>query len=348
MTCVGEFQKGKNLVRAAVYNGPRDISLVEMKTPACGDDDVLLRNLYASVCGSDISAYFHGPRAHRITPGSEFGHEMVSEVAVKGKNVTGLEVGDRVYPYPALAAGDSSRAGTLGGFSEYILVPNCEVGRQVYPVSTKVSSRTAALIEPFTVATHAARRSNPKAGETAVVFGAGTIGMGVAIALRYFGCSTVMVVDISDFRLRKAADLGFATCNSAKQDLGAKAREVFGTARSLSGHTADVDIFVEATGVNAPIDTYQVMGKLFSRLVVVGVHHTPYPVDFASLAYAQHSIIGSGGYLPEDVDTVMDIMESGDFDIESIITHEFPQHEIVRAIETASATDGALNVVIKY
>ncbi|MEW2397234.1 zinc-binding dehydrogenase [Streptomyces sp. NPDC046862] len=335
-------------MKAAVYNGPKDVTIVELETPACGDNDVLLKNLYASVCGSDVSAYHHGPRAHRITPGSEFGHEMVSEVAAKGKNVTGLEVGDRVYPYPVLAAGDSSRAGTLGGFSEYILVPDCEVGKQVHPVSDKITTKTAGLIEPFTVATHAARRAGPKKGENALVFGAGTIGIAAAIALKHFGCATVMLADLSDFRLRKAAELGFETCNSGTQDLAAKSAEVFGPARTISGSTADIDIFIEATGAGAPVDTYLSMGKVFSRMVVVGVHQTPRPIDLAKLAYSQHSVIGSGGYQPEDVHTVMQIMESGTFDIESIITHEFQQADIVRAIETAHDVNSALNVVIKY
>ncbi|MER7693692.1 zinc-binding dehydrogenase [Streptomyces sp. NPDC097610] len=335
-------------MKAAVYNGPKDVTITELATPVCGDNDVLLRNLYASVCGSDVSAYHHGPRAHRITPGSEFGHEMVSEVAAKGKDVTGLEVGDRVYPYPVLAAGDSSRAGTLGGFSEYILVPDCEVGRQVYPVPRSISTKTAGLIEPFTVATHAARRAAPKAGESALVFGAGTIGIAAAVALKHFGCGKVMLVDLSDFRLRKAAELGFETCNSATQDLAARAAEVFGPARTISGPTADIDIFIEATGVNALVDTYLSMGKIFSRMVVVGVHQTPHPIDLAKLAYSQHSVIGSGGYQPEDVHTVMEIMESGAFDIESVITHEFRQADIVTAIETAGDVDSALNVMIKY
>ena len=335
-------------MKAAIYNGQRDIRLIDLETPVCGDHDILIRNLYASVCGSDVSAYLHGPGAHRITPGSEFGHEVASEVAVRGKAITGIEVGDRVYPYPLLARGDPDRAGTLGGFSEYILVPNCELGKQVYKVPDKIPSKVACLIEPFTVATHAARRSNPKAGETAIVFGAGTIGIGAAIALKYFGCSTVMIADLSDFRLQKAAALGFQTCNPAKEDLKAKSVAVFGEAPSLSGPTANVDIFVEAAGADSLIDTYQSMGKLFSRMVVVALHQAPLPVDLVSLSFSQDSIIGSGGYMPEDVKTVMTIMEEGAYDLESIITHEFPQDEIVKAIETASNVDNALKVVITY
>ena len=66
------------------------------------------------------------------------------------------------------------------------------------------------------------------------------------------------------------------------------------------------------------------------------------------MTYAQKSIIGSGGYMPEDVADVLKIMESETCDIESIITHEFSLDDISMAIETASQSDKAFNVVIKF
>lgn len=63
----------------------------------------------------------YGPNTgHKITVGSEFGHETISEVVEVGKNVKSIKVGDRLYPYPLLAKGDTKRARTIGGFSEYM------------------------------------------------------------------------------------------------------------------------------------------------------------------------------------------------------------------------------------
>lgn len=90
-------------MRAAIYNGKKNILLTEMDTPKAGDNDIVVRNLYASICGTDVAVYTHGPNTgHRVTVGGEFGHEMVSEVVQTGKNVRGIHVGDRVYPYPLL------------------------------------------------------------------------------------------------------------------------------------------------------------------------------------------------------------------------------------------------------
>lgn len=336
-------------MRAAIYSGQRNILMTELETPEAGDNDIVVRNLYASICGTDVAVYLHGPNTgHKVTVGGEFGHEMVSEVVQVGKNVKGISVGDRVYPYPRLAKGDPKRAGTVGGFSEYVLIPNAELKKQVYPVPEQIASKTACLIEPFTVGFRAARRSFPKQGENAIVFGAGTIGIAAAIGLKYFGCDKVMVCDHSDFRLEKAKALGFAVCNSGREELKTAAMEYFGTAPSRFGDTADADIYIDAAGAASILETYQEMGKIESRMVVVAVLAGKRPVDILAMTYSQHALIGSGGYFPEDVEDVMAAMVSGKWDIASIITHEYPWEELPQAIEKASQIEEALNVVIKY
>lgn len=265
-----------------------------------------------------------------------------------GKNVKDIKIGDRVYPYPLLAKGDPKRAGTIGGFSEYMLIPNTELNKQVYKVSNKISSKVGSLIEPFTVGCRAARRSNPQKGENAIVFGAGTIGIAAAIALKYFGCEKVMVCDFSDMRLEKVKKLGFEVFNNKNEDLKSKAIDYFGKAPSLNGVTANVDIYIDATGSTSIIDLFQDLGKIESRIVIVGVSSGKKPVDILAMTFSQHSLIGIGGYMPEDVRDVMTIMESGLWDIESIITHEFPLEQLPLAIETASNTEQSLNVVINF
>lgn len=75
----------------------------------------------------------------------------------------------------------------VGGFSEYVLILNAKLNEQVYSIPEQISSKTACLIEPFTVGFRAARWSFPRKGENAVVFGAGTIGIAAAIGLKFFG-----------------------------------------------------------------------------------------------------------------------------------------------------------------
>lgn len=336
-------------MRAAIYYGQKNVSIKELEIPQAGDNDIVIRNLYASICGTDVAVYMHGPNTgHRVTVGGEFGHEMVSEVVQVGKNVKEIHVGERVYPYPLLAKGDPKRAGTTGGFSEYVLIPNAQLNKLVYAVPDQISSKTACLIEPFTVGFRAARRSYPRKGENAIVFGAGTIGLAAAIGLKYFGCNKVMVCDQSDFRLKKAKALGFYVCNNVWENLKEKAMECFGTATSRFGTTADVGIYIDAAGAESILEQYQAIGKIESRMVVVAVRAGKRPVDVLEMTYSQHALIGSGGYFPIDVEDVITVMTSGKWNIESIITEEFPLEQLSQAIERAADVDKALNVVIRY
>ena len=329
--------------------GKEKVEVKQLPMPECGDNDVIIQNIYSSICGTDVAVFNHGPNTgHKITVGGEFGHETVSRVAAVGKNVTEFQVGERVYPYPRYAKNDTKRAGTIGGFSEYILVPAARRNHSLYAVDERISDRLACLIEPFTVGCRAARRAQPETGENAVVFGCGTIGIAAAVALKYFGVSKVMICDVSEFRLNIAKELGFAVCNMNSGKFKEETIAYFGTAPSLKGETADVDCFIDAAGAESILDLFMECGKIESRFVAVAVNKSLRQLDLLHMTYSQKSLIGSGGYMPEDVADVMQIMASGKWDLEKIITHEFSLDQIEEAIRTASDTGKALNVTIRF
>ena len=342
-------------MKAGIYLGKEQIEIQELPLPEVGDKDVLVQNLYSSVCGTDVAVFTHGPNTgHKVTVGGEFGHETVSRVVKVGKNVTDFTVGERVYPYPRYAKNDTKRAGTIGGFSEYILIPNAKRDHSLYAVDERISDKLASLIEPFTVGCRAARRGMIScgegrylAGQNAVVFGCGTIGIAAAVAFKHFGMDQVMLCDRSDFRLKLAAELGFAVCNPVAENFGTKAIDYFGTAPSLNGTVADIDCWLDAAGAESILDDFLRLGKIESRFVSVAVKNKPRSIDLLHMTYAQQSIIGSGGYMPEDVRDVQEIMASGKWDLEHIITHEFSLDELEQAIRTAGDVEHAGNVVVK-
>ncbi len=342
-------------MKAGIYLGKEQIEIKELPLPEVGDNDVLIQNLYSSVCGTDVAVFNHGSNTgHKVTVGGEFGHETVSRIVEVGKNVTEFTVGERVYPYPRYAKGDTRRAGTIGGFSEYILVPNAKRNHSLYSVDEGISDKLASLIEPFTVGCRAARRGMIPNGErkyisgqNAVVFGCGTIGIAGAVALKHFGMEKVMICDRSDFRLELAAKLGYEICNTDKEKFEEKAVAYYGSAPSLGGTTANIDCWLDAAGAESILDDFLKIGKIESRFVSVAVNNKPRTIDLLHMTYAQQSIIGSGGYMPEDVWDVQEIMASGKWDLESIITHEFPLSELEQAIRMASDVNHAGNVVVK-
>ena len=342
-------------MRAGIYLGKERIELRELPIPEVGDNDVLIRNIYSSVCGTDVAVFMHGPgTGHKVEVGGEFGHETVSRVVAAGKNVTDFTVGERVYPYPRYVTGDERRAGTIGGFSEYILARDARRDYSLYAVDERISDRLASLIEPFTVGCRAAWRGMIPCGEAryvvgqnAVVFGCGTIGIAATVALKWFGMDKVMVCDRSEFRLDLARELGFVACNVEAGDFAEVARAYFGEAPSLDGATADIDCWLDAAGAESILDDFQRLGKIESRFVSVAVNNKPRNVDLLRMSYAQQSLIGSGGYMPEDVRDVQQIMASGRWDLERIITHEFSLDELELAIRTAADVEHAGNVVVR-
>ena len=341
-------------MKAAIYLGKEKVEIRKLPMPEVGENDVLIQNIYSSICGTDVAVYQHGPNTgHKITVGGEFGHETISRVVKVGKNVTEFTEGERVYPYPRYTKNDTRRAGTIGGFSEYILVPEAKKNHSLYSVDEKISDKLASLIEPFTVGCRGARRGMIPCGEhsyiahqNAVVFGAGTIGIAAATAFQYFGMDKVMVCDPSPYRLQLAEKLGFGICNPAKENFAKKAESYFGTAPSIKGTVADIDCWLDAAGAESILDDFLEMGKIESRFVSVAVNNKPRNIDLLHMTYAQQSIIGSGGYMPEDVWDVQKIMASGRWDLEGIITHEFSLEQLAEAIQMAGNVENAGNVVI--
>ena len=336
-------------MKAALYQGVHNIEIAELPDYECEDNAIILKNIYSSICGTDVAVYQHGTGlGHRITVGGEFRHETVCRVSAVGRNVTDVKVEERVYPYPLFVTGDKKRAGTIGGFSEYIYCPNPAWGNSIYHVDESISDKAAALIEPFTVGCRAARRTLPGKGQKGIVFGAGTFGISAAIALKYFGCEQVVICDFSDFRLNICKELGFDTYNNESDPELSGLTEILGKSMGVNGNAVDCDIWIDAAGADAVLTAYEKYGKYNSKMVLVAVGKNKREVDILGLTFGQKSITGSGGYTPEDVDDVLNIMKSGKWDIEKLITHEYPLDDLATAIEKASDVENALNVIIHF
>ena len=95
--------------------------------------------------------------------------------------------------------------------------------------------------------------------------------------------------------------LGFAVCNTASENFETSAVSYFGTAPSLNGTVASIDCWLDAAGAESILDDFLRFGKIESRFVSVAVNNKPRTIDLLHMTYAQQSIIGSGGYMPENV-----------------------------------------------
>jgi len=339
---------GAKNYKAAIYRDKGSVDVVELPYPQCGDDDIIIRNMMAGVCGTDIAAYRYGdPRP--VWKDSEFGHEVISEVIEVGKNVQGLEVGDRVWPNQGYALRDMRRMSNVGAFSEYLRVPQCEAGLSVIKIDNAIPVKTAVLLEPFMVGARGVEGLNPGPGKTAIVFGAGIIGMSAAIMLKWYGCDKVMIVDVSDYRLKNAEQFDLRTCNVEREDLREKALEEFGIRKGFSGDCCNADFYIDALSLPVAIDNFAMLAGREAHLAVLGVHHEPVPLNLKLVCYNNWHIHGCGNKPSVDIAIdVLELMRSGRYDLSNLVSHEYPIDNIVDALVMGGNSKEAQKVCITY
>ncbi|KAM0506384.1 hypothetical protein ACHAP8_001422 [Fusarium lateritium] len=197
-------------ISASVLHGPRDLRMETriIEAPAAGELQIAIKA--TGICGSDVSYYkkFANGDLCACHPLS-LGHESSGEVVAIGPQVDGFKLGDRV----ALEVGVA--CGNCGAAPKPILITKAHYkkGLTILPfgVINNVSYEAAALLEPLSVAIHAVNRARPEPGSTALVIGAGTVGLLTAAMARQSGCTSVTITDIDAGRVNYAVSQGFAT-----------------------------------------------------------------------------------------------------------------------------------------
>lgn len=239
-------------MRALVFIGPGRMELEERADPVPARGDVVVAVRAAGICGSDVHGY--AGRTGRRAPGIVMGHEASGEVVDVGADVSELRPGDRVALRsilgcgicPECRAGSPNRCPTRhglgihidGAYADRVCVPE----RLAVRLVDGTTFRDGSLIEPLAVAIHAVNRTPTESGDTAVVIGAGAIGLLIVLALHDAGVDRVVVTDRDAHRLSVARAFGAEQAiDVASVDPVAAVREATG------GHGADV-VF-EAVGV---------------------------------------------------------------------------------------------------
>src|SRR5205823_4614918 len=197
-------------MRAAVFSGPGRLEILERPVPHLDSpSDVVLDVEACGICGSDLQILSDPPR-HPAKAGVVLGHEFVGVVADAGSDATDLHVGDRVVVAPNISCGacgpcrrgrrnHCERFTTLGVFADGGLAPKVRVpASQCHPISADLPAHVAALAEPLSTVVHGARQAAVFPGESAVVIGAGPIGLMFVALLTLAGANVVAVEPATD------------------------------------------------------------------------------------------------------------------------------------------------------
>ena len=264
-------------MKALLLSKYRQLEIAEVPKPAAGAGEVLIRVGACGICGSDVHGY-DGSSGRRIPP-IVMGHEAAGRIAALGVGVTGLAEGDRVTFDSTIYCGacgfckrgevnlcdhrqvlgvsceDYSRA---GAFAEYVAVP----ARGVYKLPESISFAEAAMLEAVAVAIHAVSLAEISAQSTALVVGAGTIGVLILQALRAAGCKRVFVSDVDASRLKLAKELGAADILRADADVVEQILQRTGG--------VGVDVAMEAVGRDETVNAAIASVRKGGTVVLVG------------------------------------------------------------------------------
>jgi L-iditol 2-dehydrogenase len=250
-------------MKALLLSNYRHLEVTDLLRPTPGTDEILVQVAACGICGSDVHGY-DGSSGRRIPP-IVMGHEAAGIVAAVGAGVTGFSDGDRVTFDSTISCGachyclrgevnlcdhrqvlgvscaDYRRD---GAFAEYVTVPY----RVAYPLPASLPFAEAAMLEALAVAVHAVSLSKLAPDDTALVLGAGMIGLLTLQALRAAGCSRVFIADVDASRLKLAEIVGATTT------LHASGADLVAEVLRLTGG-AGVDVAVEAVGIDATVRT---------------------------------------------------------------------------------------------
>ena len=315
----------KALIKAHAREG---LWLQTAPVPDIGPDDVLIRINKTGICGTDIHILNWDDWAKKTVPVPLItGHEFAGEIVELGRNVEGLNLGQRCSGEGHLIGKQSrqSRAGKFhldpetrgigvneqGAFAEYLRLPSFNV----VPLPDEISDDTGAILDPLGNAVHTAL-SFDLVGEDVLITGAGPIGIMAAAVARHAGARNVVITDVNQDRLDLAAKVADVTpVNVTKTDLAdvqaqLKIMQGFDVGLEMSGNQVALNQMVEA----------MVMG---GRIALLGIPPGKNPVDWSRIVFKAITLKGIYGREIFETWYKMIAMLQNGLDVSGIITHRF-------------------------
>jgi D-xylulose reductase len=330
-------------MKALVLEGKLSLSIREIALPlVVGPRDVRIRIGRVGICGSDVHYYTHG----RIGPfvvnaPMVLGHEAAGVVIEVGGEVQDLKVGDRVCMEPGIPD-MTSRASREGHYNldpavRFWATPpihGCLTGEVVHPAAftfklpDHVSLAEGAMVEPFAVGMHAATKAQIKPGATALVIGAGPIGIMVALSALAAGAGQVIVSDLAQEKLAIAGQYaGILPFDIRSGSLAAKVAEL------TAGWGADV-VF-EASGSPKAFDRIFDLLAPAGTVVLVGMPPAAISFDVVA-AQAKEARIETIFRYANVYPKAVALLASGKVDLKPLISANFSFDESVAAFERAA------------
>lgn len=317
----------KNMkMRQAVMTEPGNILFRKVDVPQVGDRQIKINIKNIGVCGSDIHVN-HGKHPYTSYPVVQ-GHEISAEVTEVGKDVEGIQPGDKVTIQPQVVCGKCFPClngmyhvceelkvmgfQTTGMASDYFVVD----AEKATILPESLDHEEGAMVEPLAVAVHAVRRVPSVEGLNVLVIGGGPIGNLVGQAAKAFGAANVVVSELSETRLKVAEQCGLGTINSKDEDLSEGILRHFGDRKA--------DIIFECVGSNFTVAQSIEVARKGSTVVIVGVVSDLTEVNMGFVQDHELTVLGSAMYQSDDFDGAVHLLNAGKINLKSLITDRVP------------------------
>ncbi len=325
-------------MKALRFHAAKDLRVEDIPQPAePGPGQVLIKNRFCGICGTDLHEYAYGPifvpkEPHPFTKAhgpQVLGHEFGGVVKAVGEGVSHVKVGDRVSVQPLIMPreGDyyadrglfhlSSQLALAGlswqsgGMAEAALLNDYNV----QPIPESLSDEEAALIEPTAVAVYACDRAGVTAGNSVLITGAGPIGILTAMAARAAGATQIFMSDLNDTRLALAREAlkDVRTINPRSANVG----EVI---RSETEGGVGCDIAIECVGNEHALKNCADAVRKQGVVVQTGLHPHENPLNWFDATFKDIDIRGSWAYPTHYWPRVARLIASGQIPALRIVT----------------------------
>ena len=302
--------------------------MVQAPVPEIGHDEVLIRINKTGICGTDIHIWNWDDWAAGTVPVPMItGHEFAGEIVELGRDVEGLEIGQRCSGEGHLIRHDSrqSRSGKFhldpgtrgigvneqGAFAEYLRLP----AFNVVPLPDDIPDEIGAILDPLGNAVHTAL-SFDLLGEDVLITGAGPIGIMAAAVARHAGARHVAITDVNPDRLTLAQHVvpTVRTVDVTKEDLNDVIAEL--------GMTQGFDVGLEMSGNQAALDQMVEALVMGGKIALLGIPPGKSPVDWSRIVFKAITLKGVYGREMFETWYKMIAMLQNGLDVSRVITHE--------------------------
>lgn len=343
---------GKMKAVVKVHGAP-GAELAEVDIPTPGPNEVLIKVLATSICGTDVHIYNWDPWAQgRIRTPQILGHELAGEVVEIGADVTSIAVGDYVSAETHIVCGTCYQCRNDmahicanlkilgvdrdGCFAEYVTIPAINAWR----MDRRIPPEVASMQDPFGNAVHTALAGD-LAGASVLVLGCGPTGLAAIGIARACGAAPVIATDVIDYRLDLAYRMGAtAALNPASED-------VLALVHDLTRGTG-VDVVMEMSGHPAAIKLGFNALRNGGQLTILGIPSRPVELDLArDIVFKEARVVGITGRLMFKTWYQADaLLRNGLVDLKPIVTHRLPLEDFDTGMELMNS--GRCGKVVLY